>query len=104
MNFDSNAGKVSVRTNLFDGVNDLDLLDQFDFGDNVKVLELSFYVSPFNDPYDQDYYVNDVVQFQPKVTVYAKFEKELSGEREPFVMDLETTVSSRVYNQIYEKN
>lgn len=101
--FDENSETVSVKTIMFDGINDLDLLDQFDFGKNVKVTELSFYISPFQDPYDKDYYANDVVQFQPKVTVYAKFKKELSGAREPFVMDLEMTVSSRVYNQIYAK-
>ncbi len=101
LTFDPIEENFHVKVNLFDGVNDLDLLSELSFGDEVKVKELSFNVSPVNDPYDSDYYADDAIQFQPKVTVYARFEKELSGAREPFVMDLETTVSSRVYNQIY---
>lgn len=102
LSYDPADEDFDVKVNAFDGKNDLDLLSEFSFGDEVKIKELSFYVSPSNDPYDNDFYDQDAIQFQPKVTVYARFERELSGAREPFVMDLETTVSSRVYNQIYD--
>lgn len=102
--FDVDKQNVSVSSRKFDGNVELDLLEERTFGsDEVKVIELGFYVSPANDPYDSDFFADDSVQFQPKVTVFAKFEKTLPGAREPFVMDLETTVSSRVYNKIYEK-
>ncbi len=68
--------------------------------DRISVKELKFYVSPLIDPYDDDYVFCDLYQFHPKITVYAEFEKDRGG-REPIDFYLQTTVSSRIYNQLY---
>ena len=69
--------------------------------DKVRVSDFKIYVSPVIDPYNEDYVEYDANQFHPKVTIYAKFEREFSDGRN-YTMDLQTTVSSRVYNQVYE--
>lgn len=69
--------------------------------DEVKVTSFEIYVSPLIDPYDQDYVEYDVNQFHPKVTVYAEFERTLKSGK-VYIMDLRTTISSRIYNQVYE--
>lgn len=66
----------------------------------VKVSKFRIYYSPSIDPYDPKYVNYDKNQFHPRVTVYAEFEKELlSGKK--YIMDLQTTVSSRIYSQVY---
>lgn len=69
--------------------------------EGVLLKDFKFYVSPVVDPYDIDFVRYDANQFQPKLSVFAVFEKELSNGQS-FEMDLQTTISSRVYNQIYE--
>lgn len=69
--------------------------------DEVKVKSFKIYVSPLIDPYDQDYVDYDINQFHPKVTVYAEFERTLRSGK-VYTMDLRTTISSRIYNQVYE--
>ncbi len=61
-------------------------------GDEVRVTEFAFYVSPKFDPYNPDNVEYASLQFQPKVTVEAKF------ERKEYELNLRTTISSRFYN------
>jgi len=61
-------------------------------GEEVKVTDFAFYVSPKMDPYAQENVQWASLQFQPKVTVVAKF------EREKYELNLRTTISSRFYN------
>ncbi len=68
--------------------------------DEVNVKSFAIYVSPSIDPYDQEYVFNDVNQFHPKITIFAEFERELSNGN-MVTMDLQTSVSSRIYNQVY---
>lgn len=69
-------------------------------GSGVKLADFAVYVSPSIDPYDQRYVNYDKNQFHPKITIYAEFEMEtITGK--VYTMDLQTTVSSRVYNQVY---
>jgi len=67
--------------------------------ENVMVTDFKVYPYPFVDVYDQQY-SQAAYQFHPFVTVFATFEMD-RGNRDPFKIDLQTTVSSRVYNQIY---
>ncbi len=77
---------------------------------DVKVTKFRIYVSPTADPYDlttED--LNGLTniekagsQYHPMVTIYAQFKRQFSDTKDPFVMDLETTVSSRIYNRIYQ--
>lgn len=66
----------------------------------VKVSKFKIYYSPSIDPYDPKYVNYDKNQFHPRVTIYAEFEKELSNGKK-YTMDLQTTVSSRIYSQVY---
>ncbi|MBI2634539.1 prepilin-type N-terminal cleavage/methylation domain-containing protein [Candidatus Peregrinibacteria bacterium] len=68
----------------------------------VKVRDFKLFISPSIDPYNADFVGSDISQFQPKITVYAVFERELLNGK-TFSMDLQTTVSSRIYNQINAK-
>lgn len=65
----------------------------------VKVTDFKVYVNPVLDPYDPVNVEKDNIQFHPKVTIFATFKREfLDGKS--YEMDLQTSVSSRVYNQI----
>lgn len=73
---------------------------------NVHVTEFKYYVSPSFDPYDEANYKWDNA-FQPMVTIYAKFEYDdddgnslIEGQS----FELQTTITSRIYNQVYETN
>lgn len=95
--YDDNLGVVRVqksKKNFVPG----------DFADlnssDVKVTKLKFYVSPVIDPYDPQYVENDLNQFHPKVTIYAEFERILKSGK-TYTTSLQTTVSSRIYNQVY---
>lgn len=68
--------------------------------EEVRISDFRMYVSPVFDPYDLDYTSHDFQQFHPKVTVYAFFEREF-GNGSTYDMILQTTVSSRIYNQAY---
>lgn len=65
----------------------------------VNVKELQFFPYPVLNPYDDENVAKAAVQFQPKVTVYAVFEKERRNG-DVFELKLQTTVSSRIYNQV----
>lgn len=67
---------------------------------NVKVKSLKFYISPVIDPYDVANVHYDLNQFHPKVTIFAEFEKVVDGKT--YSLPLQTTISSRIYNQIYK--
>lgn len=70
---------------------------------DVGVKDFKVYVYPFVDPYDAQYVEDDGYQFHPKVTVIATFEKRKSnGEMQS--VTLQTSVSSRIYNQVYAIN
>lgn len=65
----------------------------------VYVSAFNVFVSPSTDPYNPENVYKDAIQFQPKVTVYARFELEGKNGKDPFILDLQTTVSSRFYTQ-----
>ena len=66
----------------------------------VTVKDFKIYVTPAVDPYNSSFVTDDAYQIHPKVTIYANFEKELTSGK-IFNIDLQTTISSRIYNQIY---
>jgi len=66
----------------------------------LNILSFSFYVSPQIDPYDQNNVESNFSQFHPKVTMSVSFERETKTGKK-YSMDLQTMVSSRVYNQLY---
>lgn len=68
--------------------------------DVVKVSKFRLYFSPKVDPYDPKKVDYSTSQFQPRVTIYAEFQKKLRTGG-TYEMDLQTTVSSRVYSQVY---
>ena len=104
--FDEEAGVVKLsKGKLFsndDPGEDPIMAEPVNLNFAVKVKNFRIYVSPVIDPYDQHYAAYDLNQFHPKVTVYAEFERQLSSGK-TYSMDLQTTVSSRIYNQVYKK-
>jgi prepilin-type N-terminal cleavage/methylation domain-containing protein len=73
---------------------------------NIHVTDFEYYVSPSFDPYDEANYKWDNA-FQPMVTIYAKFEYDNDDGNsliEGQSFDLQTTITSRIYNQVYETN
>ncbi len=100
VNIDYNLGTKTVHVKKTAVLNDAEIEDG-DLNHDVDITQMDFYVSPAIDPYNQKYFSYDKNQFHPKVTIFARFEKELSGAKEPLTMELQTTISSRVYNQVY---
>lgn len=93
--------KNSLLPNQFPGVDRPVFSDYIDLNTSeVNVADFEVYVYPFVDPYSDKYVKDDVFQFHPMVTVFASFEKE-KAVGEPYKVDFQTTISSRVYNQIY---
>ena len=68
--------------------------------EEVRLADFRVSVSPQVDPYSDTHVGEDAFQFQPSVTVFASFEKDRQG-RDPYVVDFQTTISSRIYNQVY---
>lgn len=69
----------------------------------VNVKNFKIYATPTFDPYDQaNVKEGSYNPFQPKVTVFATFEKTMQSTGKTFSMDLQTTISSRIYNQVYK--
>lgn len=66
----------------------------------VKVKNIKFYITPVIDPYDVKNVKFDLNQFHPKVTILADFERMVNGKT--FTITLQTTISSRIYNQVYK--
>lgn len=105
------SGKVSLKysnlqnvTNIdgkLDPTYDLANSENIDLNDpsRVQVKEFKIYATPMVDPYGEMNVDNNGVQFQPRVTIYANFVRKMSSGK-TFDMDLQTSVSSRVYNQI----
>ncbi|MBI4231639.1 type II secretion system protein [Candidatus Peregrinibacteria bacterium] len=67
----------------------------------VKVTDFRLKVTPVIDPYDIENFDKHLNQFHPKVTIYAHFVREFANGTRSYEMDLQTTVSSRIYNQVY---
>jgi len=63
---------------------------------NIGINNFNLLISPVKDPYDDANVYLDTVQFQPMVTIYAEFEFEGHS------FELQTSLSSRIYNQICE--
>lgn len=74
--------------------------EEFILTSEVNIKNFKLYFSPEKDPFDIKNVDKDYLQFQPRVTVFAEFEKELTNGK-IYKMDLQTTVSSRIYNQVY---
>lgn len=65
---------------------------------NIKINAFKFEISPLADPFDPRNVACGPVQFQPQVGVYASIEGARS-DTEGFKMNLQTSISSRVYNR-----
>lgn len=107
--YDTGLGQVSVKYSHLQDVTKLDNSLTVTFTDKntavlndpklVKITNFRIYVTPQFNPHDPKNVENDGVQFQPKVTIYANFKRTFANEKS-YEMDLQTSVSSRVYNQI----
>lgn len=101
----SKDGLYRTTVSLEDGIVKVEkigaIIEELELNQDVKVTDLDFYITPLVDPYNRDYFAYDSSQFHPKVTIFASFEKELDGAKEPITMELQTTISSRIYNQVY---
>ena len=64
---------------------------------NIKLNNFIFEISPLVDPFDPKNIGCGAIQFQPAVSMYASI-SSLNGQAGDFELDLQTTVSSRVYN------
>jgi len=99
-NSGDDEGILFVKRQRLDGAGnvfgDSGSFDEFALNPNFRMDEFKFYVSPAVDPYDQLNFSNDLNQFQPKVSIVASFE-DFEG------LDLQTSISSRIYNQVYKK-
>lgn len=65
----------------------------------VKATDVEFNIYPAVDPYDSGYVMNNGYQFHPFVNMKMTFEKKKRDDS-LFTVDLETTISSRIYNQV----
>lgn len=65
--------------------------------DRIKVKALNIYISPGDDPFKTENVVKDGLQYQPKVTLFATFSKEIASGKPPLELNLQTTISSRSY-------
>jgi len=68
--------------------------------EKARIKDFRIYVTPSVDPYAAENVSLDLQQFHPKVTIVIRFEKELSNGK-IYNLDLQTSLSSRIYNQIY---
>lgn len=64
----------------------------------IDLNAMKFDIAPLADPFDPENIGCGIVQFQPSVTVYANISAENKGISD-FTLDLQTSFSSRVYNQ-----
>lgn len=97
------AGVIQISKSFRDQFNNayLPFGDYIDVNsDLVSITKFKVYASPVVDPYALENVNKDRNQFQPKVTIYAEFTRDLGENKTPLVMDLQTTISSRIYNQI----
>lgn len=66
----------------------------------ISVQQFNVFISPMDDPYKLENVFEDGLQFQPKVTVFATFEMVRRKGGEPYSVDLQTTISSRMYSPL----
>lgn len=66
--------------------------------DKVEIPYLSFAIFPDVNPYSKDNYYKNEKQFQPKVTIFMTMtnSEEIQSD---FLMNFQTTISSRVYSR-----
>lgn len=64
----------------------------------VEVSHLSFAIFPDVNPYSKDNYYKNEKQFQPKVTIFMTV-KTSESVKSNFMLNFQTTVSSRVYSR-----
>lgn len=65
---------------------------------NIKLNNFAFEISPLVDPFDTGNITCGAVQFQPAVSLYTSI-STVNEQAGNFNLDLQTTVSSRVYNR-----
>ena len=104
--FDPTAQKLKLKKfSIANGAwaAEADYVDQLDEGfkpllaDDIKITNLTFMIAPIVNPYSHAHYDQSQFQFQPKVTVLLSVEN-LNSTLPPFHLDLQTTISSRVYS------
>ena len=88
---------VTIDNTLDAFQNQFQLKDNFVLNsERIKAKDLNMYVSPVDDPYRDENVVKNGLQYQPKVTLFATFAKEIRvGKTIEF--NLQTTISSRSY-------
>lgn len=64
----------------------------------IKFNGLQFEVAPLADPFSDEFIACGPVQFQPSVSIYSSVEGRQRNVSD-FKLDLQTTISSRVYNK-----
>ncbi len=69
---------------------------------NTRIADFKYYITPSFDPYDIDNVSFDN-QFQPMITFYIEFQANEGSLMEDQSFALQTTITSRIYNQVYEK-
>jgi len=89
-----------IKYEVFDK-HSLSVEDGYLNSDAVSVMDLRFDIYPYVDPYNNIYVEDSGYQFHPMVTVSATFKRERNN-KEPYVLTLQTTISSRIYNQVYK--
>ena len=94
--YDQAVGVISLQNSSSQGVEDPVSLNDPKL---VKVTNFRVFVTPFVDPYDVKNVDNNSIQFQPKVTIFASFSREF-GNGKSYQMDLQTSISSRIYSHI----
>lgn len=67
--------------------------------EKMVLVGFQFDINPIVDPYDVRNVYCDTVQFQPSVTINASIKGVPNSEAQNFTMDLQTSVSSRLYNK-----
>lgn len=65
---------------------------------NIQLDNFVFEISPLVDPFDVDNIGCGAIQFQPAVSMYASI-SSINDQAGNFTLDLQTSVSSRVYNR-----
>lgn len=86
INFDKNNGKILIYVNEN---------SEFLNSDQVDIKDLKFKVSPSSDPFGQMATSSEVMQ--PRVTIYMKLSNKGVPERYLKNLELQTTISSKVY-------
>ena len=67
--------------------------------EEISVADFNVFMTPSTDPYDQNNFEFGSTRFHPKVTIYVLFEKE-GRTGKTLSVDFQTTISSRIYNQV----